>query len=408
MVIATVCTSSPTCSPTLPTISLPSLKNIHHPHHSIPFKFDLNLVSNEALTIAPTPEAVPLSSPALEERNWTYGFEARRKRRRKRRKGLEVRENGEVLEVPLILPAKPDRFTLKQEAELCMWIQEGARIEAVRRRIVEAGIHEPSLNQLASAMGMSKRNIDKILSNARRSQEIIIHAYRGLVISIAVRYRGKGLSFQDLIQEGSLGLIRGAEKYDPKRGNKLSTYAYWWIRPAITKAIANYSRLIRLPGKVLNMLAKITEAKKILSNRLRRSPSDDEIAEFLDVPVSTVWLTIERSTPPRSLDRVIVTSHGSLKLQDIISGRDEWNPENILKEQLIKEEWKKLLNTLSERESRILRLRYGLDGIAPKSCEEIGRMLNLSRERIRQISGSALTKLRQTSLAKDLGVLYFS
>nr|AKC88722.1 sigma factor [Pelargonium myrrhifolium] len=397
MAIATVCTSSPTYSPTLLTISLPSLKTHHH---SIHFKFDLNLVSSDALTIA---------RPALEERNWTYGFEARRKRRRKRRKELEGRQNGEVWEVPLILPVKPGgRFTLKQETELCMWIQEGARIEMVRRRIAEACMHEPSSNQLASAMGMSKQSIDKILCNAIRSQEIIIHAYGGFVTSIAVRYRGKGLSLQELIQEGRLGLIRGAEKYDPKRGNKLSTYAYWWIRQAITRAISNYSRLIKVPGKVLNMLAKITEAEKILSNRLRRSPSHDEIAEFLDVQVSTVWLTIGRCTPPRSLDRVIVTSRGSLKLQDIISGRDEWNPENILKEQLIKEEWEKLLNTLSKRESHILRLHYGLDGIAPKSYEEIGIMLNLTRERIRQISGSALTKLRQTGLVEDLVLLYFS
>nr|AKC88725.1 sigma factor [Pelargonium transvaalense] len=398
MAIATACTSYPTCSP---TISLPSLKTLHHPHHSIPFKFDLNLVSNDALTISPTPEAVSM------ERNWAYGLDARRKRRRKRRKGLEGREYGEVVDVSLIQPVKPGRFTRKQEAELCMCIQEGVRIEVERRRIAEACMHEPSLNQLASAMGMSKRSIDNILSNARRSQEIINHAYRGLVISIAVRYQGKGLCLQYLIQEGSLGLIRGAEKYDPKRGYKLSTYVYWWIRQAITRALANYSRLIRLPGKVLNMLAKITEAKKILSNRLRRSPSHDEIAEFLDVQVSTVRHTIERSTPPCSLDRVVVTGHGSMKLQDIISGPDEWNPENMLKKQLIKEELEKLLNTLSERESRILRLRYGLDGFTPKSCEEIGRILNLSRERIRQISGSALTELRQSSLAESLRLLYF-
>nr|AKC88726.1 sigma factor [Pelargonium x hortorum] len=398
MAIATVCTSSPTCSPTLPTISIPSLKTLHHPHHSFPFKFDLNLVSNDALTISPTPEAVSM------DRNWAHGLEARRKRRRKRRKGLEGRENGEVLEVPLI---QPGRFTRKQEAELCMCIQEGVRIEVERRRIAEACMHEPSLNQLASAMGMSERSIYKILSNARRSQQIINHAYRGLVISIAVRYQGKGLCLQYLIQEGSLGLIRGAEKYDPKRGCKLSTYVYWWIRQAITRALANYSRLIRLPGKVLNMLAKITEAKKILSNRLQRPPSHDEIAEFLDVEVSTVWHTIERGTHPCSFDRVVVTGHGSMKLQDIISGPDEWNPENLLKKQLIKEELENLLNTLSERESLILRLRYGLDGFTPKSCEEIGGILNLSRERIRQISGSALTKLRQSSLGENLRQLYF-
>nr|AKC88719.1 sigma factor [Pelargonium exstipulatum] len=420
MAIATVCTSSPTCSPTLPTISLPLLKT-HQPLQSIPFKFDLNLVSSDALTIAPTAEAVSPASPALEAArdaamagenevkwNWTYGLEARRKRRRKRRRGLEGRENGEVVEVPLILSVKPGRFTRKQEAELCMMIQEGARLEVERRRMAEACMHEPSLKQLASATGMSMRSIDNILCNARKSKEIIIQAYRGLVSSIATGYQGRGLSLPELIQEGSMGLLRGAAKYDPKRGCKLSTYAYWWIRQAITRSLANQSRLIRLPENVLSMLAKITEAKNILSNRLRRSPSDDEIAEFLDVRVSTVRLIIERSTHPISLDKVVVTDNGPLKLQDIISGPDEWNPEAILKKQLIKQEVEKLLNTLSERESRILRLHYGLDGITPKSCEEIGIMFNLSRERIRQINASALTKLRQTSIADELKLLYFS
>nr|AKC88714.1 sigma factor [Pelargonium australe] len=420
MAIATVCTSSPTCSPTLPTISLPLLKT-HQPLQSIPFKFDLNLVSSDALTIAPTAEAVSPASPALEAArdaamagenevkwNWTYGLEARRKRRRKRRRGLEGRENGEVVEVPLILSVKPGRFTRKQEAELCMMIQEGARLEVERRRMAEACMHEPSLKQLASATGMSMRRIDNILCNARKSKEIIIQAYRGLVSSIATGYQGRGLSLPELIQEGSMGLLRGAAKYDPKRGCKLSTYAYWWIRQAITRSLANQSRLIRLPENVLSMLAKITEAKNILSNRLRRSPSDDEIAEFLDIRVSTVRLIIERSTPPISLDKVVVTDNGPLKLQDIISGPDEWNPETILKKQLIKQEVEKLLNTLSERESRILRLHYGLDGITPKSCEEIGIMFNLSRERIRQINASALTKLRQTSIADELKLLYFS
>nr|AKC88716.1 sigma factor [Pelargonium cotyledonis] len=420
MAIATVCTSCPTCSPTLPTIPLPLLKT-HQPLQSIPFKFDLNLVSSDVLTIAPTAEAVSTASPSLEAArdaamagenevkwNWTCGLEARRKRRRKRRRGLEGRENGEVVEVPLILSVKPGRFTRKQEAELCMMIQEGARLEVERRRMAEACMHEPSLKQLASATGMSMRRIDNILCNARKSKEIIIRAYRGLVSSIATSYQGRGLSLPELIQEGSMGLLRGAAKYDPKRGCKLSTYAYWWIRQAITRSLANQSRLIRLPENVLSMLAKITGAKNILSNRLRRSPSDDEIAEFLDIRVSTVRLIIERSTPPISLDKVVVTDNGPLKLQDIISGPDEWNPEVILKKQLIKQEVEKLLNTLSERESCILRLHYGLDGITPKSCEEIGIMFNLSRERIRQINASALAKLRQTSIADELKLLYFS
>nr|AKC88710.1 sigma factor [Hypseocharis bilobata] len=434
MAIATVCSSSPSCSPTLPTISLSSFKTHHHQSiPSTPSKFAVNLVSNEPLTIAEAAEAVALASASLEaareaamvayesgevglccgegwgelERNESDWLKARMTRRRKRRKRLEGRENGEEdEEVPLIRSVKSGHLTPKQEAEFCMCLKEGARLEAQRRKLAEACKQEPSLKQLAMAMGMKKRNIDRILCNRRVSQETIIRTYRGLVVSIAIGYQGRGLSLQDLIQAGSIGLLRGAERFDPNRGYKLSTYVYWWVRQAIVKAVANDSRLIRLPGSVCDMLVKIAEAKNTLSIRLRRLPSYDEIAELLNVQVSTVRLICRRSRPPISLDRRIVTDQGCMTLQDIIPGPDERTPEKILKKQLIKQEVEKLLNTLSERESCILRLRYGLDGITPRSCEEIGIILNLSRERVRQIKNIALTKLRESSLADNLKMLY--
>nr|AKC88703.1 sigma factor [California macrophylla] len=426
MAIPTVCSSSPNCSPTLSTISLPSLKTLQPLHfQSLPSptsKFGLTLLSNDALAIAAASETVALANAALEaardaameaagtgdvryelERNGFDGLDARRKRRRKRRKGWEEKEN---VEVPLIIGSvRSGHLTRKQEAQFCMCLKEGARLEAERRKIAASLEHEPSLEQLARAMGMKRRSIHNILRNTRESQKSLIRAYQGLIFSIANSYQGKGLSLQDLVQEGSIGLLRGAERFDPKRGCKLSTYVYWWIRQAITRAIAN-RRPIRLPGKVRNLLAKIVEAKETLSSRLRRLPSHDEVAELLDVPVFTVKLVWAKSRPPTSLDHVIMTERGRVKLQDIVSDPYEITPEEMVNKHLIKEELEKVLGTLSTRESRILRLRYGLDGLTPKSCDEIGCILNLSRERIRQISIEALMKLQQSSLVDNLKMLY--
>nr|AKC88708.1 sigma factor [Geranium maderense] len=416
MAMATVCSSSPNCSPTLPTISLPSLTTLHHHQQSLPSttsKPGLHLVSNDVLAIASVAETVALANAALEAAmvegapgeiiNGIDGVAARRKRRRKRRKGWEEMEH---MEVPLIMdPVSSSYLTSKQEAQLCMCLKEGARVEAERRRIAEALEHEPSLEQLAMAMGMKRRSIHNIVCNTRESQKRLIRSYQGLIFSIANNYQGKGLSLQDLVQQGSIGLLRGAEKFDPNRGCKLSTYVYWWIRQAMTRAIEN-KRPNRLPGKVRNLLAKIVEANNTLSSRLRRMPSHDEVAAFLDVPVFTVKLIWEETRPPTSLNRVIMTERGHVKLQDIISDPNQMTSEQMFKTQLIKEELEKLLDTLSKRESRILRLRYGLDGYTPKSCDEIGGMLNLSRERIRQICIEALTKLQQTSIVDDMKMLY--
>nr|AKC88712.1 sigma factor [Monsonia emarginata] len=417
MAIATLCSSSPNCSPTLPKISPPSLK-IHH-HQPLPStsSFDLTLVSNDALPVPAEAQTVALPSAALDaamlgevnydqETNGIDGLAARRKKRRERRKGLEG--NGYDEEVPLMPPLTPRsrHLTPKQEEQFCMCLKEGARLEAERRKLVAALKREPSLDQLARVMGVKKRSIDNILCNTAESEERLIRAYRGLIVSVAVSYQGKGLSLQDLIQVGSVGLLRGAEKFDPKRGYKLSTYAYWWIRQAITIAVAIESRPFRLPVSASSLLVKIIEAKNVLSSRLRRLPSHDEIAELLDVQVSKVKLISRKSRPPSSLDRVIMTDRGSVKIQDIIAVPDELTPEQIVRNQQVKEEVERILGTLSKRESDILRLRYGLGGLPPKSYEEIGSMLNLSRERIRQISIEALKKLQQTNSVDNLKLLY--
>ncbi|KAF5736461.1 RNA polymerase sigma factor sigD chloroplastic isoform X1 [Tripterygium wilfordii] len=425
---ATICNSSPTSYslsiPSFkPTLSLPP-SSLSPPSPPLPSfsspKFSMNLVPTETTTIiaAAEAEAMMLANEAtrvamslasvIGGEGASCGVEARRKRRRKRRKGcefLEVEEEKKGSECEKIIYSWPVNYGVlspKEEAECCMCLQEEARLEATRRRISDAQEHELTPIQLVKAVGMSRTSLDKVFCKGRESQDKITRSYRRLVTSIAKCYQGKGLSLQDLIQEGSIGLLRGVKKFDPGRGCKLSTYVYWWIKQAIIRAIENKSRIVRLPEGMRARVAKVSEANRVLRERLRRAPTFDEIAEILNMDVSTVGMAFKWRKYPISLDQGVTNEGGCMTLQEIIPGPDETVPENMVRKQLMKQELEKLLQTLTEREARVLRLRFGLEGQTPQSCEEIGRVLKLSRERVRQINGEAIRKLQQTSTAENL------
>ncbi|KAA8515643.1 hypothetical protein F0562_018746 [Nyssa sinensis] len=440
MAISFCSSPTPSHSPTIPTISLSSLptksslktpQELHPQSFLSSSKFGSGLVSDDALTIAAAAEALVLATAAAQaardavdsiyeigeivqyresenelERDGKKVSGGRRKRMQRRKaleyRDTEVKRNGECKQVSF-RHAKSGFLTPKEEAEYSLCLKEEARVEAVRRMISETREHEPTLNQWANAVGISSSSLDKILCNGRESRERITSCYLRLVVSIATYYQGKGLSLQDLIQEGSIGLLHGAERFNPQRGYKLSTYVYWWIRQAITKAIAVKSRIIRLPGNICEMVPKIAEANTVLRERLRRLPSHDEIAEIVDIDVATVRLVSERNRAPISLDQAM-TNQGCMKLQEIISGPDETTPETMVRKELMKQEIEKLLKTLCDREVHIVRLHYGLNGETPWSFEEIGRQLKLSRERVRQINHTALSKLKQNSMIDNLKV----
>jgi RNA polymerase nonessential primary-like sigma factor len=284
-------------------------------------------------------------------------------------------------------------LTHEQEIIFGKQVQKMMELQDKRAKLAEKLGHAPTPAEFAASVKLTEAEVKQLLDRGHHAKQRMIEANLRLVVSIAKKYQKRNLEFLDLIQEGSLGLERGVEKFDPMRGYKFSTYAYWWIRQAITRAIAQQSRTIRLPIHITEKLNRIKRTQRELAQSLGRSPNANEVAEALELTAEEIREYLVLSRQPVSLD-LRVGDNQDTELQDLLED-DGDSPETYTIRQLLRQDLGNLLAELTPQQQLVLTLRYGLGDEKEMSLAKVGVRLNLSRERVRQLERQALEHLRR-------------
>ncbi|GCL41197.1 RNA polymerase sigma factor, RpoD/SigA family [Anabaena sp. FACHB-1250] len=291
----------------------------------------------------------------------------------------------EIGRVPLL--SREQEIVYGKQVQQMMVILEAK--EALRKEID----HEPSLAEWAAHVNHSETELNHLMVQGRRAKQKMIEANLRLVVAIAKKYQKRNMEFLDLIQEGTLGLERGVEKFDPTRGYKFSTYAYWWIRQAITRAIAQQGRTIRLPIHITEKLNKIKKVQRELAQKLGRSPTPVEIAQELELEPAQIREYLNMARQPVSLD-VRVGDNQDTELQEMLED-DGPSPEYYTTQEFLRQDLNNLLAELTLQQRQVVALRFGLEDGNEMSLAKVGERLNLSRERVRQLEHQALAHLRR-------------
>ncbi len=300
----------------------------------------------------------------------------------------------EMARYPLLQPT--------EEIELARQVRIIVEIEDYSEKVAEELNRRPTHAELATAFGCSEKQLKQKLRQARAAKRRMIRSNLRLVVSIAKRYLNRGVPFLDLIQEGALGLNRAAEKFDPDKGYKFSTYAYWWIRQGITRTIANDARTIRLPIHIVEKLNKLKKAQRELRKELQRTPTEVEVAAALEMTPEQLRTLQQVQRKSLSLNHRVGKGEDT-ELMELLEDGNSLSPESQISESMMRQEISDVLTeVLTEREKEIIALRYGLTTGETHTLEEVGGIFQLSRERVRQIQTKAMRKLRRPQVAARL------